>query len=184
MIDNHIYWGNALNIDVTPYHLAARDGRRRPGAARDRRLAQRHLRRLSAREQRHHGRLGGSGDPVPGLRKSWDLEERLGNIIIGYRFDKTAVFARDLKADSTMAVLLKDAMQPNLVQTLENNPALGGNGPFANIAHGCNSVSSPTRTALKACRLRGDGGRVQRGSRSGKFFDIKCRKMGAEARWR
>ncbi|MGO8658215.1 formate--tetrahydrofolate ligase, partial [Rhizobium ruizarguesonis] len=69
-------------------------------------------------------------------------------IIIGYRFDRTPVHARDLKADGAMAVLLKDAMQPNLVQTLENNPAFVQGGPFANIAHGCNSVTA-TKTALK-----------------------------------
>ncbi|TIQ61187.1 MAG: formate--tetrahydrofolate ligase, partial [Mesorhizobium sp.] len=77
-----------------------------------------------------------------------DLEKRLGDIIVAYRRDKSAVYARDLKADGAMAVLLKDAMQPNLVQTLENNPAFVHGGPFANIAHGCNSVVATT-TALK-----------------------------------
>ncbi|TIQ16123.1 MAG: formate--tetrahydrofolate ligase, partial [Mesorhizobium sp.] len=77
-----------------------------------------------------------------------DLEKRLGDIIVAYRRDKSPVYARDLKADGAMAVLLKDAMQPNLVQTLENNPAFVHGGPFANIAHGCNSVVATT-TALK-----------------------------------
>ncbi|TIS67612.1 MAG: formate--tetrahydrofolate ligase, partial [Mesorhizobium sp.] len=72
------------------------------------------------------------------------LEKRLGDIIVAYRRDKSPVYARDLKADGAMAVLLKDAIQPNLVQTLENNPAFVHGGPFANIAHGCNSVVATT----------------------------------------
>src|SRR3546814_9454565 len=77
-----------------------------------------------------------------------DLEKRLGDIIVAYRRDKTPVFAHDLRANGAMTVLLKDALQPNLVQTLENNPAFVHGGPFANIAHGCNSVMATT-TALK-----------------------------------
>ena len=76
-----------------------------------------------------------------------DLEKRLGDIIVAYRRDKTPVYCRDVKADGAMTVLLKDAMQPNLVQTLENNPAFVHGGPFANIAHGCNSVIA-TKTCL------------------------------------
>jgi formate--tetrahydrofolate ligase len=106
-----------------------------------------------------------------------DLERRLGDIIVGYRRDRTPVYARDLKADGAMAVLLRDAMQPNLVQTLENNPALVHGGPFANIAHGCNSVIA-TRTALKL----GDYVVTEAGFGADlgaeKFFDIKCRKAG------
>ncbi len=106
-----------------------------------------------------------------------DLERRLGAIIVGYRRDKTPVFARDLKADGAMAVLLKEALQPNLVQTLENNPALVHGGPFANIAHGCNSVIA-TKTALKL----GDYVVTEAGFGADlgaeKFFDIKCRKAG------
>ncbi len=106
-----------------------------------------------------------------------DLEARLGAIIIGYRRDKTPVFARDLKADGAMAVLLKDALQPNLVQTLENNPAFVHGGPFANIAHGCNSVMATT-LALKL----GDYVVTEAGFGADlgaeKFFDIKCRKAG------
>jgi formate--tetrahydrofolate ligase len=106
-----------------------------------------------------------------------DLEKRLGNIIVAYRRDKTPVYARDLKADGAMAVLLKDAMQPNLVQTLENNPAFVHGGPFANIAHGCNSVTA-TKTALKL----GDYVVTEAGFGADlgaeKFFDIKCRKAG------
>ena len=77
-----------------------------------------------------------------------DLQKRLGDIIVASRRDKTPIYCRDIKADGAMTVLLKDAMQPNLVQTLENNPAFVHGGPFANIAHGCNSVIA-TSTALK-----------------------------------
>ena len=77
-----------------------------------------------------------------------DLKHRLGNIVVGYTCERVAVTARDLKADGAMAVLLKDAMQPNLVQTLEKTPAFVHGGPFANIAHGCNSVIA-TKTALR-----------------------------------
>jgi formate--tetrahydrofolate ligase len=106
-----------------------------------------------------------------------DLQERLGAIVVAYRRDKTPVYARDLKADGAMTVLLKDAMQPNLVQTLENNPAFVHGGPFANIAHGCNSVIATT-TALKL----GDYVVTEAGFGADlgaeKFFDIKCRKAG------
>ena len=77
-----------------------------------------------------------------------DLQERLGNIVVAYTRDKKPIYCRDIKADGAMTVLLKDAMQPNLVQTLENNPAFVHGGPFANIAHGCNSVIA-TKTALR-----------------------------------
>ena len=94
-----------------------------------------------------------------------DLTKRLGKIIVGYTRDQEPVFCKDIKADGAMSVLLKDAIQPNLVQTLENNPAFIHGGPFANIAHGCNTVIA-TKTALKLsdfvvteaglwCRLRG-----------------------------
>jgi hypothetical protein len=82
-------------------------------------------------------------------------------IVVAYRRDKTPIYCRDIKADGAMTVLLKDAMQPNLVQTLENNPAFVHGGPFANIAHGCNSVVATT-TALKLCRLRCDRSRFRR----------------------
>ncbi|RVO92609.1 formate--tetrahydrofolate ligase, partial [Sinorhizobium meliloti] len=106
-----------------------------------------------------------------------DLEKRLGNIIIGYRRDKSPVFARDIKADGAMAVLLKDAMQPNLVQTLENNPAFVHGGPFANIAHGCNSVVATT-TALKLADYVVTEAGFGADLGAEKFFDIKCRKAG------
>jgi formate--tetrahydrofolate ligase len=106
-----------------------------------------------------------------------DLERRLGNIIVGYRRDKSPVFARDIKADGAMTVLLKDAMQPNLVQTLENNPAFVHGGPFANIAHGCNSVIATT-TALKLADYVVTEAGFGADLGAEKFFDIKCRKAG------
>jgi formate--tetrahydrofolate ligase len=177
MIDNHIYWGNALGIDT-------------------RRISWRRVMDMNDRALRQTvTSLGGVSNGFP--RESGfditvasevmailclsedlaDLEARLGGIVIGYRTDRSAVFARDLKADRAMAVLLKDAMQPNLVQTLENNPALVHGGPFANIAHGCNSVIA-TKAALKL----GDYVVTEAGFGADlgaeKFFDIKCRKAG------
>jgi formate--tetrahydrofolate ligase len=177
MIDNHIYWGNELDIDL-------------------RRVTWRRVMDMNDRALREMvSSLGGVANGFP--RQNGfditvasevmailclatdlkDLEARLGNIIIGYRRDKTPVYARDLKADGAMAVLLKDAMQPNLVQTLENNPAFVHGGPFANIAHGCNSVIA-TQTALKL----GDYVVTEAGFGADlgaeKFFDIKCRKAG------
>jgi formate--tetrahydrofolate ligase len=177
LIDNHIYWGNELNIDT-------------------RRITWRRVIDMNDRALRQVvTSLGGASNGYP--REAGfditvasevmailclatdleDLERRLGAIIVGYRRDKTPVFARDLKADGAMAVLLKEAMQPNLVQTLENNPALVHGGPFANIAHGCNSVVA-TKTALKL----GDYVVTEAGFGADlgaeKFFDIKCRKAG------
>ena len=106
-----------------------------------------------------------------------DLEKRLGSIIIGYRRDKTAVYARDIKADGAMTVLLAQAMQPNLVQTLENNAAIIHGGPFANIAHGCNSVVA-TQTALKLADYVVTEAGFGADLGAEKFFDIKCRKAG------
>ncbi len=177
LIDNHIYWGNELNIDT-------------------RRITWRRVMDMNDRALRQIvTSLGGASNGFP--REAGfditvasevmailclatdleDLERRLGAIIIGYRRDKSPVYARDLNADGAMAVLLKEAMQPNLVQTLENNPALVHGGPFANIAHGCNSVVA-TKTALKL----GDYVVTEAGFGADlgaeKFFDIKCRKAG------
>jgi len=177
MIDNHIYWGNEQDIDL-------------------RRVTWRRVMDMNDRALREMvSSLGGVANGFPRqngfditvasevmailclARDLEDLEERLGKIIVGYRRDKSAVSARDLKADGAMAVLLKDAMQPNLVQTLENNPAFVHGGPFANIAHGCNSVIA-TKTALKL----GDYVVTEAGFGADlgaeKFFDIKCRKAG------
>ena len=177
MIDNHIYWGNELGID-------------------ERRVTWRRVMDMNDRALRDIVvSLGGVSNGFPRqtgfditvasevmailcLSKDLeDLQKRLGDIVIAYRRDKTPVYCRDVKADSAMAVLLKDAMQPNLVQTLENNPAFVHGGPFANIAHGCNSVIATT-TALRL----GDYVVTEAGFGADlgaeKFFDIKCRKAG------
>jgi formate--tetrahydrofolate ligase len=177
MIDNHIYWGNELGID-------------------ERRVVWRRVMDMNDRALRDIVvSLGGISNGFPRqtgfditvasevmailcLSKDlMDLQKRLGDIVVAYRRDKTPVYCRDIKADSAMAVLLKDAMQPNLVQTLENNPAFVHGGPFANIAHGCNSVIATT-AALKL----GDYVVTEAGFGADlgaeKFFDIKCRKAG------
>lgn len=177
MIDNHIYWGNALEID-------------------QRRIAWRRVMDMNDRALREIVcSLGGVANGFP--REAGfditvasevmailclstdlkDLEKRLGDIIVGYRRDKTAVYARDIKADGAMAVLLKDAMQPNIVQTLENNPAFVHGGPFANIAHGCNSVVATT-TALKIADYVVTEAGFGADLGAEKFFNIKCRKAG------
>jgi formate--tetrahydrofolate ligase len=106
-----------------------------------------------------------------------DLEARLGAIIVAYRRDRTPIYARDLKADGAMTVLLRDAMQPNLVQTLEHTPAFVHGGPFANIAHGCNSVIA-TRTALKLADFVVTEAGFGADLGAEKFMNIKCRKAG------
>jgi formate--tetrahydrofolate ligase len=177
LIDNHIYWGNELGIDT-------------------RRVVWRRVMDMNDRALREMiCSLGGvaNGFPREGgfditvasevmailclANDLKDLEKRLGDIIVAYRRDKSAVYARDLKADGAMAVLLKDAMQPNLVQTLENNPAFVHGGPFANIAHGCNSVVATT-TALKLADYVVTEAGFGADLGAEKFFDIKCRKAG------
>ena len=177
LIDNHIYWGNELGID-------------------SRRVTWRRVMDMNDRALREIVcSLGGVANGFP--REAGfditvasevmailclstdlkDLEKRLGDIIVAYRRDKTPVYARDLKADGAMAVLLKDAIQPNLVQTLENNPAFVHGGPFANIAHGCNSVVATT-TALKLADYVVTEAGFGADLGAEKFFDIKCRKAG------
>ena len=112
-----------------------------------------------------------------------DLKTRLGNIIVGYTRDRKPVRASDLKAHGAMTALLKDAIAPNLVQTLEGTPAFIHGGPFANIAHGCNSVIATT-TALQARRLRRDRGRLRRRPRRGEVPRHQVPQGGAEARLR
>ena len=177
MIDNHIYWGNSLDIDT-----------RRVVWRRVVDMNDRALRQITAS-------LGGVSNGFPReagfditvasevmailclARNLKDLQKRLGDMIVAYRRDRTPVFARDIKADGAMTVLLKDAIQPNLVQTLENNPAFVHGGPFANIAHGCNSVIATT-TALKLCDyvITEAGFGADLGAE--KFLNIKCRKAG------
>ncbi|MDF3412959.1 formate--tetrahydrofolate ligase [Sulfitobacter sp. M57] len=177
MIDNHIYWGNALEIDT-----------RRVVWRRVVDMNDRALRQITAS-------LGGVANGFPReagfditvasevmailcLAKDLaDLQERLGAMIVAYRRDKTPVFARDIKAHGAMTVLLKDAMQPNIVQTLENNPAFVHGGPFANIAHGCNSVIATT-TALKLADYVVTEAGFGADLGAEKFLNIKCRKAG------
>ena len=177
MIDNHIHHGNELGFDA-----------RRVTWKRVIDMNDRALREITVA-------LGGAGNGFPrqdgfdivvasevmaifclaiGLS---DLKQRLGNIVVGYTRDEKPIRARDLNAHGAMAVLLKDALKPNLVQTLENNPALIHGGPFANIAHGCNSVIA-TKTALKLADyvLTEAGFGADLGAE--KFVDIKCRKAG------
>jgi formate--tetrahydrofolate ligase len=177
MIDNHIYWGNALEIDV-----------RRVVWRRVVDMNDRALRQITAS-------LGGVSNGFPNESgfditvasevmailclslNLKDLQKRLGDIIVAYRRDRTPVYCRDIKADGAMTVLLKDAMQPNLVQTLENNPAFVHGGPFANIAHGCNSVIATT-TALKLADYVVTEAGFGADLGAEKFMNIKCRKAG------
>ncbi|MEC7516472.1 MAG: formate--tetrahydrofolate ligase [Pseudomonadota bacterium] len=177
LLDNHIYWGNDLALD-------------------GRRVAWRRVMDMNDRALRDVvTSLGGVANGFP--RQTGfditvasevmaifclatgpeDLARRLGNIVVGETRDRQPVRAADLKADGPMAVLLKDAMQPNLVQTLENNPAFIHGGPFANIAHGCNSVVA-TKTALKLADYVVTEAGFGADLGAEKFFDIKCRKAG------
>jgi formate--tetrahydrofolate ligase len=177
MIDNHIYWGNELEIDI-------------------RRVAWRRVVDMNDRALRQiNVSLGGVANGFPReagfditvasevmailcLAKDLeDLQRRLGDMIVAYRRDRTPVYCRDIKADGAMTVLLKDAMQPNLVQTLENNPAFVHGGPFANIAHGCNSVTATT-TALKIADYVVTEAGFGADLGAEKFMNIKCRKAG------
>ena len=177
MIDNHIYWGNELEIDT-----------RRVVWRRVVDMNDRALRQITAS-------LGGVSNGFPReagfditvasevmailcLAKDLkDLQKRLGDMIVAYRRDRSPIYARDIKADGAMTVLLKDAMQPNLVQTLENNPAFVHGGPFANIAHGCNSVIATT-TALKLADYVVTEAGFGADLGAEKFMNIKCRKAG------
>jgi len=177
MIDNHIYWGNELDIDT-----------RRVVWRRVVDMNDRALRQITTS-------LGGVANGFPRetgfditvasevmailclSNNLEDLQKRLGDMIVAYRRDRTPVFARDIKADGAMTVLLKDAMQPNLVQTLENNPAFVHGGPFANIAHGCNSVIATT-TALKLADYVVTEAGFGADLGAEKFLNIKCRKAG------
>jgi len=175
LIDNHIYWGNKLNIDV-------------------RRIVWKRVMDMNDRSLRSiNVNLGGVANGFPRedgfditvaseimaifclSNDLKDLEKRIGNITIAYTRDKKPVYAKDLKAHGPMTVLLKDAIRPNVTQTLENNPAIIHGGPFANIAHGCNSVIA-TKTGLKLADyvITEAGFGADLGAE--KFLDIKCRK--------
>ncbi|MES0868593.1 formate--tetrahydrofolate ligase [Pseudovibrio sp. SCP19] len=177
MIDNHIYWGNAENID-------------------QRRIVWRRVVDINDRSLRSITTgLGGVSNGYPSesgyditvasevmavlclAENLQDLQDRLGRLLIAYRKDKTPVYCRDLKADGAMTALLKDAFRPNLVQTLENNPAFIHGGPFANIAHGCNSVIA-TKTALRLSDYVVTEAGFGADLGAEKFFNIKCRQAG------
>jgi len=177
MIDNHIYWGNGEEIDI-----------RRVQWRRVVDMNDRALRQITCS-------LGGVANGFPReagfditvasevmailclAKNLGDLEKRLGDMIVAYRRDRSPVYCRDIKAEGAMTVLLKDAMQPNLVQTLENNPAFVHGGPFANIAHGCNSVIATT-TALKLTDYVVTEAGFGADLGAEKFMNIKCRKAG------
>ncbi len=177
MIDNHIYWGNELGL------TSRRIAWRRVVDMNDRSLRQitSSLGGISngfAREDGFDITVASEVMAILCLAKNLaDLQSRLGDMIVAYRRDRTPVFARDIKADGAMTVLLKDAMQPNLVQTLENNPAFVHGGPFANIAHGCNSVIATT-TALKLADYVVTEAGFGADLGAEKFLNIKCRKAG------
>ncbi|MGE3291429.1 MAG: formate--tetrahydrofolate ligase [Geminicoccaceae bacterium] len=179
MLDNHIYWGNGLGLD-------------------ERRIAWRRAIDMNDRSLRQVvSSLGGVANGFPRedgfditvasevmavfclASDLEDLERRLGRMIVGYTRDRKPIHASDLQAAGAMAVLLKDAISPNLVQTLEGNPAFVHGGPFANIAHGCNSVMA-TRTALKLGEYVVTEAGFGADLGAEKFFDIKCRKAGLE----
>ena len=175
LIDNHIYWGNKLNIDV-------------------RRVVWRRVMDMNDRSLRSIiVDLGGVANGYP-RQDSFDitvaselmaifclatdlkdLENRIGNITIGYTRDKQAIYAKDLNAQGPMTVLLKEAIRPNVTQTLENNPAIIHGGPFANIAHGCNSVIA-TKAGLKLADYVVTEAGFGADLGAEKFLDIKCRK--------
>ncbi len=177
LIDNHIYWGNELGID-----------QRRITWGRVVDLGDRALRKVNVN-------LGGISNGFPREDKFditvaseimaifclatsiEDLQKRIGDIIVAYRRDKSPIFARDVKGDGPMTVLLKNALMPNLVQTLENNPAIIHGGPFANIAHGCNTVIA-TQTGLKLADYVVTEAGFGADLGAEKFLDIKCRKAG------
>jgi formate--tetrahydrofolate ligase len=176
LVDNHIHWGNGLGFDT-------------------RRVTWRRVMDMNDRALRQIVAALGPGNGVPRetgfditvasevmailclARDAEDLEARLARIIVGYRTDRTPITARDLQADGAMAALLKDAVLPNLVQTLENNPAFVHGGPFANIAHGCNSVIA-TRAALRLADYVVTEAGFGADLGAEKFFDIKCRQAG------
>ena len=177
MLDNHIYWGNEQAIDTR------RVTWRRVVDMNDRSLRQitSSLGGVSngfAREDGFDITVASEVMAILCLASNLkDLEKRLGAMIVAYRRDRSPVYCRDIKAEGAMTVLLKDAMQPNLVQTLENNPAFVHGGPFANIAHGCNSVIATT-TALKISDYVVTEAGFGADLGAEKFMNIKCRKAG------
>ncbi|MCL7463707.1 formate--tetrahydrofolate ligase [Phaeovulum sp. NW3] len=177
MIDNHIYWGNALEIDerrITWRRVMDMNDR----ALRDIVVGLGGVSNGFARQTGFDITVASEVMAILCLARDLaDLQDRLGRIVVAYRRDKTPITCADLKADGAMTVLLKEAMQPNLVQTLEHTPAFVHGGPFANIAHGCNSVMATT-TALKLADYVVTEAGFGADLGAEKFFDIKCRKAG------
>ncbi|MHA1599953.1 MAG: formate--tetrahydrofolate ligase, partial [Alphaproteobacteria bacterium] len=177
LIDNHIYWGNELGFDTR------RVAWRRVVDMNDRALRSivNSLGGVSNGFSREDGFDITVASEVMAIfclaNDLKDLEDRLGKIVVGQTRDRKPIYARDLKAPGPMSVLLKDAIAPNLVQTLENNPAFIHGGPFANIAHGCNSVIA-TKTALKLADYVVTEAGFGADLGAEKFFNIKCRKAG------
>ncbi len=177
MIDNHIYWGNELEIDerrITWRRVMDMNDR----ALRDTVISLGGVANGFARQTGFDITVASEVMAILCLANDLtDLQKRLGDIIVAYTRDRKAIYARDIQADGAMTVLLKDAMQPNLVQTLENNPAFVHGGPFANIAHGCNSVTS-TKLALKLADYVVTEAGFGADLGAEKFMNIKCRKAG------
>ena len=179
LIDNHIYWGNKLNID--PENIVWK----RVIDLNDRALRkiEINLEKLKANTPRNDSFDITVASEVMAIfclsNSILELEEKIGNITIAYSKDKKPIYAKDLKAQGPMTVLLKEAIRPNVVQTLENNLAIIHGGPFANIAHGCNSILA-TKTALKLSEyvITEAGFGADLGAE--KFLDIKCRKAGIQ----
>jgi formate--tetrahydrofolate ligase len=177
LVDNHLYWGNELGLD------SRRIAWRRVVDMNDRALRQivNSLGGVANGYAREDGFDITVASEIMAIfclsRDLSDLTERIGSIVVGYTRDRRPVLARDLQAAGPMSVLLKDAIAPNLVQTLENNPAFVHGGPFANIAHGCNSVIA-TKTALKLADYVVTEAGFGADLGAEKFFDIKCRKAG------
>ena len=176
MIDNHIYQGNELGID--PENITWK-------RALD--VNDRTLRNITIGHGAKNGPERNDGFSITTASEMMailclaedleDLKRRISNILIGYTFDKKPVFASDIKAEGALTALLKDAMKPNLVQTLENTPCIIHGGPFANIAHGCNSVVA-TKTALKLADIVVTEAGFGADLGAEKFLDIKCRIAG------
>ena len=175
MIDNHIYWGNALGIDPSKVMF------RRAMDMNDRALRQTVVGLGKNGQLREDGFDITVASEVMAIfclsRSLKELQERLGRVVIGASFDKKPVTAADVKAPAAMAALLRDAFQPNLVQTLEHTPAFVHGGPFANIAHGCNTLIA-TETALKLADFVVTEAGFGADLGAEKFFDIKCRQSG------
>ncbi len=177
LIDNHIYWGNKLNID--PNNVVWK----RVVDLNDRALRkiEINLEKLKANTPRNDSFDITVASEVMAIfclsNSIQELEEKIGNITVAYSKDKKPIYAKDLKAQGPMTVLLKEAVRPNVVQTLENNLAIIHGGPFANIAHGCNSILA-TKTALKLSEYVVTEAGFGADLGAEKFLDIKCRKAG------